>query len=163
MGTNVVRLFCLNKISIWLLSVECATETRMVLFLRYYGVYVSEFTQENGEVDHSFHYFKCEEKAVDGFIAGTRDQALQWAVANCDIRQLRPGGRVGWTLDRSTGLLREHNMQLDDHGKGAPSVELDNVFLPHDHQYAAGDFVYVHWPAVGSCPAGWWKAVVIQG
>ena len=135
----------------------------MVLLLRYYAVYVSEFTQENGSSDHNFHYFDQVEEAADGFIAGTRDQALEWAVANCDIRQLRPGGEVGWALDHSTGLMREHNMQPDNHGTGAPSVELADVFLPHDHQYAAGDFVYVHWPAVGSYPAGWWKAVVIQG
>ena len=133
----------------------------MPLCLLYDPVYFYERATPNGDgFEHTEIDFAVFEDGTDGQVPGTRRQSLQQAVqAGYRFRHLQVGGRVGHTM---MGRVRyEHNLLCDHHGAGEPSVDVAQQDLEQGHQHQAGDVVYVHWPACGAFPAGWYRARIV--
>ena len=58
-------------------------------------------------------------------------------------------------------VLYKHNLLCNNHGVGELSVDVAQQDLEQGHQHQAGDVVYVHWPAFGAFPAGWYRARIV--
>ena len=134
----------------------------MALFVEYDPIYVYECAHPNtGTFEITLIHFDVFTDDIDGQVPQTRRQSLQQALdLGYHFRHLQVGGEIGHSAFQQ--VLYEHNLLCDDHGPGEPSIDVAQHNLDHGHQHCVGDVVYVHWPASGEFPAGWYKAHIVQ-